>query len=603
MSKDTPAHPYQPVVTTPLPPPAPSAPDGDVVGWGGKARWSDAGAFTASALIARELAALGVRQRSACSAAASPRSPTGLRRSPIRLVHTRHEAAPRSPPIEAHFASGRPTAVVTTTGPGLWNALNGMMAARADGARVVLISAATTRERSSAAARCKRPDRPRRRPASPPPARCFTWRPQPDTVAELQQFLQQLALGWARPGGFVAHLALPWSLQAQVLTRRAAGPRRVAGRGADAVAGGDRRHPRRPGHRASALWIGHGARHASAALRAFAIAAHLPVIASPRAKGVFDETHPLFVGVSGAGGHATVDEFLARRPDTLFVLGTRLGEVTSFLAPAAIPARRWIHVDVDATAFAAAFPGTDGLGVVAEVGAVLEALDARARATGWYQRRGSAPAAPRLARPVRLAARADGPVRTPYLLQVVQEVVVDGSDAIVGSEAGNAFTWANYALRFRAPGRYRTSAAWGSMGHFTAGPVGAALATGRRVVTLVGDGAMLMQHELSTAVAYRADVVWIVLNDAQLGLNHHGMTALGMAPVETQLPRCDFAALAASQGAVGLTVDGEAELAAALATALATPGPVVVDVRVDPSVPSPILALRIKSLSSQGASR
>jgi acetolactate synthase-1/2/3 large subunit len=282
------------------------------------------------------------------------------------------------------------------------------------------------------------------------------------------------------------------------------------------------------------------------------------------------------------------------------VLGTRLGEVTSFLAPAAIPARRWIHVDVDATAFAAAFPGTDGLGVVAEVGAVLEALDARARATGWYQRRGSAPAAPRLARPVHLAARADGPVRTPYLLQVVQEVVVDGSDAIVGSEAGNAFTWANHALRFRAPGRYRTSAAWGSMGHFTAGPVGAALATGRRVVTLVGDGAMLMQHELSTAVAYRADVVWIVLNDAQLGLNHHGMTALGMSPVETQIPRCDFAALAASQGAVGLTVDGEAGLAAALTRALATPGPVVVDVDVDPSVPSPILAHRIRSLAAQG---
>jgi len=81
------------------------------------------------------------------------------------------------------------------------------------------------------------------------------------------------------------------------------------------------------------------------------------------------------------------------------------------------------------------------------------------------------------------------------------------------------------------------------------------------------------------------------------------MGALGMAPVETQLPRTDFAAFARSQGAVGLTVDTEAELAAALATALATPGPVVVDVRVDPSVPSPILALRIKSLSSQGASR
>jgi acetolactate synthase-1/2/3 large subunit len=579
--------------------PEPPAAEPAVVGWGARAPWAAPEAVTASRWCCERLAELGVREAFGVLGGGVAPFAAGLAASSVRLFHTRHEGGAAFAAIEAHFASGRPTAVVTTTGPGLWNALNGMMAARADGARVVLISAATTRAQLGRGA--VQETGPATTPAGLTTAGpLFHLAAAPDTVAELQQFLQQLALGWARPGGFVAHLALPWSLQAQVLTGAppALGAWQVAAPTPslavidailDALATGT-----------SALWIGHGARHASAALRTFAIAAGLPVIASPRAKGVFDETHPLFVGVSGAGGHATVDEFLARRPDTLFVLGTRLGEVTSFLAPAAIPARRWIHVDVDATAFAAAFPGTDGLGVVAEVGAVLEALDARARATGWYQRRGSAPAAPRLARPVHLAARADGPVRTPYLLQVVQEVVVDGSDAIVGSEAGNAFTWANHALRFRAPGRYRTSAAWGSMGHFTAGPVGAALATGRRVVTLVGDGAMLMQHELSTAVAYRADVVWIVLNDAQLGLNHHGMTALGMSPVETQLPRCDFAALAASQGAVGLTVDGEAGLAAALTRALATPGPVVVDVDVDPSVPSPILAHRIRSLAAQG---
>jgi acetolactate synthase-1/2/3 large subunit len=185
-------------------------------------------------------------------------------------------------------------------------------------------------------------------------------------------------------------------------------------------------------------------------------------------------------------------------------------------------------------------------------------------------------------------------------MQVIQEQVVERSDATVMSEAGNAFTWCNYALRFAAPGRYRTSAAWGSMGHFTTGCVGAALATGRRAVAVVGDGAMLMNNEINSAVAYRAEVVWIVLNDAQLGLNEHGMGALGMAPVETQLPRTDFAALARCQGAVGLRVEDEHGLAAAIAEALATPGPVVVDVRIDRSVASPILALRIQSLTAGG---
>ena len=179
--------------------------------------------------------------------------------------------------------------------------------------------------------------------------------------------------------------------------------------------------------------------------------------------------------------------------------------------------------------------------------------------------------------------------------------IVDATDALIMSEAGNSFTWCNHALRFAAPHRYRTSAAWGSMGHFTAGAVGAALAGARRVVALVGDGAMLMNNEINTAVAYGASVLWIVSNDAQLGLNEHGMTALGMTPVETQLPRTDFAAFARSQGAAGLAVDREPALADALARALVTPGPVVLDVRVDPSVPAPIIAQRISSLRAQGA--
>lgn len=583
--------------------PSEGASEGDVVGWGGKSTWQAPEAFTASRLIGRELARLGVRDAFGVLGGGIAAFADGLRRSPIRLCHTRHEAGAAFAAIEAHFATGRPTAVVVTTGPGLWNALNGAMAARADGAKLVLISGATSRAQLGRGAV-------QETGASTTPAGLTTTGPlfhlaaQPESVAELGHFLQQLACGWARPGGFVAHLALPWSLQTLLLdpvsAPRAAAwsmpapsaPIEIVDAALERLATGT-----------AAIWIGHGARHAAAELRTFAEAAGLPVIASPRAKGVFDERHPQFVGVSGAGGHATVPQFLAEaRPDTLLVLGTRLGEVTSFLAPGAAPARGWIHVDLDPTAFAAAFPGVDGLGVVADTRGFLAALDERARATGWYARRtAAATAAPRLAPPARLSPRA-GDVRPAYLMQVVQDLVVDGSDAVVMSEAGNSFTWCNFALRFATPHRYRTSAAWGSMGHFTSGCVGAALTGGKRAVAVVGDGAMLMNNEVNTAVAYRADVVWIVLNDAQLGLNEHGMSALGMSPIETQLPRTDFATFARCQGATGLRADDEAALAGALATALATPGPVVVDVRVDRAVPSPILALRIKSLT-QGATR
>lgn len=583
-------------LASPVVPVRPS--EGDVVGWGGRAPWAGAGARTASRWLADSLASLGVDHAFGVLGGGIAPFAAGLAASTIRLCHTRHECGAAFAAIEAHFATGRPTAVVVTTGPGLFNALNGMMAARADGARVVLISAATSRAQLGRGA--VQETGPFTMPAGLTSAGpLFHYAAAPESIVELHHALQQLACGWARPGGFVAHLALPWSLQTLLLTAEppALGrwtltaplpPPSAIDTTLEALATGR-----------NALWIGHGARAAAAELRTFALAAGLPVLSSPRAKGVFDEDHPQFVGVSGAGGHDTVAAFLASRPDTLVVLGTRLGEVTSFLAPSAIPARRWIHVDVDPSAFAAAFPGTDGLGVVADVREFLGALDRRARATGWYARHARTNAAPHLGRPAPLIAQG-GEVRTPFVMQVLQHRVVDRTDAIVMSEAGNSFTWVNHALRFAEPGRYRTSAAWGSMGHFTTGPVGAALASGRRAVAVVGDGAMLMNNEINTAVAYQADVIWVVLNDAQLGLNQHGMAALGMTPVETQLPRTDFVAFARSQGASAIAVEREADLADAIDRALATPGPVVIDVRIDPRIPSPILVQRIKSLNAQG---
>lgn len=570
-----------------------------VVGWGGQAAWSAPESFTASRWIGRELVRLGVRDVFAVLGGGIAPFADGLARNDLRIHHTRHEAGAAFCATEAHFATDRPTVVVTTTGPGLWNALNGMMAARADGARVLLISGATGHaQRGRGAVQETGAHVTPAGLASAGPL--FHLAAQPESVAELQYVLQQLACGWSRPGGFVAHIALPSTLQvapvdvaaAPAIAAWSVALPRPSAEAVDATLA-------RLGDGPAAIWIGHGARHAGVALRRFAEQAGLPVIASPRARGVFDERHPLFVGVSGAGGHPTVPEYFAReRPRHVLVLGTRLGEVTTFLSPAVTPSCGWIHVDVDPSAFAAAFPGVDGLGVVADTAELLTALDARAEATGWYRGRAAAASPPpHIEPPPRLEPR-DADVRHPYLMQVLQERIVDGSEAVVMSEAGNSFTWCNHALRFAAPGRYRTSAAWGSMGHFTAGVVGAAIASQRRVFAVVGDGAMLMTNEINTAVAYHADATWIVLNDAQLGLNEHGMAALGMRTIETQLPRTDFVAFARSQGAAGMAVANEHELDAALVAALTHRGPLVIDVRVDRTVPSPILALRIATLNS-----
>jgi acetolactate synthase-1/2/3 large subunit len=200
---------------------------------------------------------------------------------------------------------------------------------------------------------------------------------------------------------------------------------------------------------------------------------------------------------------------------------------------------------------------------------------------------------------VALAERA-GRVRTSYLMQEFQRIVVASSDSIVMADSGNAFAWGNQCLSFRDAGRYRVSVGYGSMGHFTAGALGAALASGRRTVALVGDGAMLMNNEINTAVQYGAPAVWVVLNDGRYGMVEQGMRALGYQPVEAEFPEVDFVAVARAMGADGVHAREESEVGAALKWALSADGPVVVDVSIDGNEPSPVL-MRVKSLIRQGA--
>jgi acetolactate synthase-1/2/3 large subunit len=130
--------------------------------------------------------------------------------------------------------------------------------------------------------------------------------------------------------------------------------------------------------------------------------------------------------------------------------------------------------------------------------------------------------------------------------------------------------------------------------------IGAAKGRGGPAVALAGDGAMLMQSEVSTAVRYGIPAAWVVLNDSCYGMIEQGMCALGLRPLETALPETDFAAWARAMGADGVRVERETNLDAALAPIRNLRRPLVVDVRIDGSQPAPFLR-RIESLLNQSA--
>jgi acetolactate synthase I/II/III large subunit len=318
---------------------------------------------------------------------------------------------------------------------------------------------------------------------------------------------------------------------------------------------------------------------------------------SPRAKGIFPEDHPQFVGVTGFGGHESVFRYMQEHhPLHILVLGTRLGEPTSFWSPAMIPTRGFLHVDIDPEIPGTAYPSTKTFAIQSDVEIFLKNLLKNLRENTDRSRTIVLPRFERNG----IKPRATDLVRPELLMNMIQQVIVDGSDAVVMAESGNSFAWVIHLLRFTRPNRYRISNGFGSMGHFVTGVVGVALARNGKAVAIVGDGAMLMNSEVNTAVKYQVPAVWIVLNDGRYNICQQGMAYLGFNDVDAMIPQADFVKIAQGMGAEGIRVERESDVQAALEKAMAANCPFVVDVIIDPTQRPPS-ETRYQSLILQGA--
>lgn len=554
--------------------------------------------ITASSALVTALTELGVTKAFGVSGGAIAALWHSLSISPIDVIHCRHETGAVFAAIEYHFASGEPVVIFTTSGPGLTNSLTGVLAARDEGAKIVLVSGF-----SSAPKRGR-------------------WLIQETTVltmpadlyrsgslfhftsiiedpAQLTQARIQIAAGLKCPGGFVAHIALPTSLQSAQVDKMA--PLQFQMPSIEVSEDSIKRYVDLLLNGSVAIWIGFGARHASEEVRELAKRLQARVICSPRGKGIFPEDAPLFIGVTGIGGHESASIAMNQlAPNHILVLGSRLGEASSFYDPRLIPKVSFIHVDIDPTVPGVSYPDATTVTVCAEIGSFLTAVLRHIpdRPNNFKPSNGSLS----LVKAENSTASAldnSHRVRPQYLMQVIQNKIVDRSEATLLADSGNSFIWTTHYLKFVAPRRYRVSTGVGSMGHAAAGVLGAALALKGKAVVVLGDGAMLMTNEINTAVHYGAQAVWIVLNDARYNMCAQGMETLGLTSDAT-IPEVDFASFANAQGAMGIRVENELQLEAAMDQAMSTTRPCVLDVLIDPDSKPPS-ENRNSSLKSQMA--
>jgi acetolactate synthase I/II/III large subunit len=552
--------------------------------------------FSVAEAVVKILGDMGVQYAFGVSGGAIAPMWAALHQSSMQVLHFRHEAGAAFAAVEAHFASDRPVVVFTTTGPGITNALTGLLAARWEGAKVILVSASTSAPQRGRWA-CQETST-----YTMPSAGIFTsgqifnYATTLESSDELTEVSRRLALGLGQPGGFVAHISIPTNIQTSSL--KTSLPRVTLSHGVVTASEETIKEcVRLLSEGPFAIWVGFGARGAAKEIFQLAERTGAAVMCSPRAKGIFPEDHPQFVGVTGFGGHESVLRYMKEQhPRRILVLGTRLGELTSFWNPEMIPTQGFLHVDIDRKVPGTAYPSVETLAINSDVGVFVKAL------LKYFPDRPVTSKVTSLPKSKRdlIHPRADGKVRPDVLMNIIQRVIVEQSNAVVMTEVGNSLVWAIHLLRFAEPCRFRISTGFGSMGHFVTGVVGAAFAQNSKAVAIVGDGAMLMNSEVNTAVKYQVPAVWIVLNDGRYNMCEQGMAYVGFKGVDATIPQADFVKIAHGMGAEGIRVEREADVQVALEKAIAANSPFVVDVIIDPTEIAPTQSRNL-SLILQGA--
>jgi 3D-(3,5/4)-trihydroxycyclohexane-1,2-dione acylhydrolase (decyclizing) len=336
---------------------------------------------------------------------------------------------------------------------------------------------------------------------------------------------------------------------------------------------------------------------ASEALRAFAEAHRVPVAETQAGKGALAWDHPLQLGAIGVTG-STAANALAREADVVLAVGTRLQDFTTGSHSLATQARL---VSLNVNAFdALKWRGVE-LRADARLGlaALSQAMPGWQSASAWQAKVKKAADDWRAAVD-RITSRRE--VLLPYEGEVIGAVQRSAdpsanspSNDIVVCAAGTLPAELHKLWRTATPGGYHMEYGYSCMGYEIAGGLGVKIAKPEReVIVMVGDGSYLMLNsEIATSVMLGKKLIIVVLDNLGYGCINRLQQACGGEPFNNLFddcvqgpagaPRIDFAAHAASLGALAENVKTIPQLEAAMARARAADRTYLICIETDPA--------------------
>jgi acetolactate synthase-1/2/3 large subunit len=329
-------------------------------------------------------------------------------------------------------------------------------------------------------------------------------------------------------------------------------------------------------------------------------------VVTPDAKGLISPRHPLYLGVFGFAGHTSATEAMEdKRVDLILAVGTDIGEFSSNGWDESLLNNRLVHIDPCETHLSRSPMAR--LHVRGRIRLVLERVLRTLRREGPKE----IPVAEKrrfkkisVDDPFKTAS-INAPIKPQYLMRELGWRSPPDTRFLI--DTGNSIAWAIHHLGMHdhqpsAGGWMRLTMNFAPMGWAIGGAVGTALANRAvPVVCITGDGSILMNgQEMTVALTEKLTVVFVILNDAALGMVKHGQRMAGAEQIGVDLPPVDFQLFAQSMGIPGHVIRTAEDFEGLdLDAILRHPGPTVLDVRVD-TEEAPPMGLRIQILGSLG---
>ncbi|HLF68494.1 MAG TPA: biosynthetic-type acetolactate synthase large subunit [Gaiellaceae bacterium] len=339
------------------------------------------------------------------------------------------------------------------------------------------------------------------------------------------------------------------------------------------------------------LYVGGGTLNADACAELLETAevGRLPAVTTLMAKGAFPESHELHFGWPGMHGPKW-SNWGINKCDLLVAVGARFDDRVTGKLSAFAPGATVIHLDIDSAEI-----GKLREADIPVVGPLEEVLSGLAAELRRLQAEGATPRTEAWLRqladwrdkfPLRYGRNGDG-LKPQPVLEALQ-ALTEGKDVIWTTGVGQHQMWAMQYLRCERPRSFITSGGLGTMGYGVPAAIGAKAARPEATVVCVdGDGCFQMTgQELATSVLEGLPIVVVIVNNGYLGMVRQWQDMFfdeRQSEIHLTHHVPDYARLAEAYGALGLTVEREDELEAALEEALTCGRTAVVDARVDPA--------------------